>query len=138
MNTPLWSDGAVKQRWIDLSNATGKVGFKESSPWDFPAGTVFVKHFELELTNGMPASRRRIETRVLVKTADDDVFGLTYRWGDSFTNAQLVPPSGTNETFMIMDNGVARAKCGITRVGTNAAPATIAKPASFSAFAPTN
>jgi glucose/arabinose dehydrogenase len=108
VNTPLWSDGAVKQRWIDLRKATGKVVFKESVPWEFPSGTVFIKHFELELTNDMPASRRRIETRLLVKTADDDVFGLTYRWGDSLKDARLVPPSGTNESFTIVQNGVAR------------------------------
>jgi hypothetical protein len=75
VNTPLWSDGALKQRWIDLRKAAGKIGFNESVPWDFPAGTVFVKHFELEITNDVPASRRRIETRLLVKTADDDVSG---------------------------------------------------------------
>ncbi len=107
VTTPLWSDGAIKTRWLDLSRARGKVRFDESNAWDFPEGAVFLKHFELELTNGVAASRRRVETRVLVKTADD-IYGLTYRWGNSLTNAVLVPPEGTNETFVIHDGGILR------------------------------
>jgi glucose/arabinose dehydrogenase len=105
--TPLWSDGAIKQRWIDFSKAIGKLGFNENDPWDFPEGTVFVKHFELELTNGVPESRRRVETRVLVKTSED-IYGMTYRWGDSLRDAYLVPPSGTNDTFVVQDGGILR------------------------------
>src|SRR5262249_46847 len=49
---PLWSDGALKQRWVDWSRASGTVGFQPSEAWLFPAGMVWMKHFELEQTNG--------------------------------------------------------------------------------------
>lgn len=104
---PLWSDGAFKQRWIDSTRAQGHVDFSPDDAYNVPAGTVFLKHFELELTNGVPSSRRRVETRALVKT-DSGVYGLTYRWGDSLTNAYLVPPEGTNDTFVINDGGILR------------------------------
>jgi glucose/arabinose dehydrogenase len=107
VTSPLWSDGAIKQRWVDLSRVKGKVRFNESNAWTFPEGAVFLKHFELELTNGVAASRRRVETRVLVKTSDD-IYGLTYRWGDSLTNAYLVPPEGTNDLFVVHDGGILR------------------------------
>ena len=37
---PLWSDGALKQRWVDLSRIQGRVGFDDSDAWTFPAGAV--------------------------------------------------------------------------------------------------
>ena len=104
---PLWSDGAAKQRWVSRKDARGKIEFAATEPWKFPAGMFWVKHFELELTNGVPESRRRLETRFLVKT-EEGVYGLSYRWGDSMTNAILLPPYPTNETFVVHDGGTTR------------------------------
>lgn len=104
--TPLWSDGAVKSRWVDFSGSQGKITFKPTDPWTMPPGAVWIKHFELELTNGVAASRKRVETRFLVKT-DDDIYGLTYRWNDS-GNAFLVPPEGASQQYVIRDNGTIR------------------------------
>jgi hypothetical protein len=41
VNSPLWSDGAVKSRWMALPNGT-KIEFSEKGEWKFPNGTVFV------------------------------------------------------------------------------------------------
>ena len=67
-----------------------------------------MKHFELELTNGVASSRRRLETRFLVRyqsTDQTDVYGATYRWDESGTNAFLVPDGGMDETLMVTDGG---------------------------------
>lgn len=104
LNVPFWSDGAIKTRWFSLPNTNLTIGFNRDGNWSFPNTTVWVKHFELELTNGVPESRQRLETRFLVKNAAG-VYGVTYRWGDSMTNATLVPEGGTNETFVISEGG---------------------------------
>lgn len=105
INLPFWSDNAMKRRWILPPGTGAKIGFRSTDPWDFPSGCIWVKHFELELTNGVPESRRRIETRILKKT-DTGVYGLTYRW-DSATNATLVPPGGMEEEITIQNDGQA-------------------------------
>jgi hypothetical protein len=83
-----------------------KIGFDAEDAWSFPTSTVWIKHFDLLLTNGVTSSARRIETRILVKTADinDGGYGVTYRWGSSLTNATLVPSGGLDEEILI-DNG---------------------------------
>ena len=37
--------------------------------WTFPAGQIWVKHFDMELTRGAPATKKRLETRLLVRNA---------------------------------------------------------------------
>ncbi|MBL9175514.1 MAG: PQQ-dependent sugar dehydrogenase [Verrucomicrobiales bacterium] len=95
VNHPFWSDDARKRRWFSIPNVEGKLGFKASGGWDLPTGTVWIKHFDLEITNGVPESSRRMETRFLVKQADG-IYGVTYRW-NSATNATLVSESGQDE-----------------------------------------
>ena len=105
LNVPFWSDGAIKSRWFSVPDTNDTMVFHPEGNWTFPTGAVWVKHFELELTNGVPASRKRLETRVLVKT-DDGSYGLTYRWGDATTNATLVPSIGLDESFTLVNGGV--------------------------------
>lgn len=104
VNVPFWSDGAHKTRWFCLPDTNLTVGFEREAPWSFPAGTVWIKHFELQLTNGVPESARRIETRFLVRTAEG-AYGVTYRWDDSQTNASLVANEGWEEDIDIQDQG---------------------------------
>ena len=99
VNLPFWSDHALKQRWFSLPPGAS-FGFQPETPWELPSGAVWVKHFDLEMVEGDPTSRRRVETRFLVKT-DDDIYGMTYRWDASQTNAWLVPSGGMEETFAI-------------------------------------
>jgi glucose/arabinose dehydrogenase len=104
INVPFWSDLAIKSRWVSVPNTNLAIGFNATNNWSFPTGTVWIKHFELELTNGQPASARRLETRFLVKNSGG-VYGITYRWGSSTTNATLVAEEGLDETFVIRDSG---------------------------------
>ena len=100
INVPFWSDNAEKTRWFSVPNTNLNIGFSPSNNWSFPTGTVWIKHFDLETTNGVPASKRRLETRFIVKNMTG-VYGVTYRWGSSLTNATLVPEEGLDEPFVI-------------------------------------
>ncbi|MEO8428304.1 MAG: PQQ-dependent sugar dehydrogenase [Verrucomicrobiota bacterium] len=106
INLPFWSDGAHKSRWFSLPDTNLTIGFEPEGNWATPAGAIWIKNFELQLTNGVPESARRLETRFIVRNADG-VYGVTYRW-DSMTNATLVPEEGMEEPISISDNGVVR------------------------------
>lgn len=106
-NVSFWSDHARKRRWFALRDTTSTFGFSAEDNWALPAGAVWIKHFDLDLTRGQPATARRLETRFLVKTADG-VFGFTYRWNEAQTDATLVPDEGAEQTFSVVEGGVAR------------------------------
>ena len=107
INAPFWSDHALKTRWFSVPDLGQWFGFSPAADWSFPAGTVWVKHFELELTRGVPETRRRLETRFLIRNLEG-VYGLTYRWNDEQTNASLVPEAGLVESFTIEEDGSTR------------------------------
>jgi len=107
VNAPFWSDHAEKLRWFFLQDPESAIARDASDQWTFPTGAVWVKHFEMEMTRGDPATRKRLETRFLVKTADS-VYGLTYRWRADGSNADLVGDAGLDETLQIQDGGVVR------------------------------
>ncbi|MHA7838045.1 MAG: PQQ-dependent sugar dehydrogenase [bacterium] len=85
VTTPLWSDGAAKRRWMALPDG-GKITFRSEDHWEFPIGTVFVKHFELEQPGSPP---RRLETRIMLRQTDRWI-GFTYRWNAQQTDASLL------------------------------------------------
>lgn len=88
VNHPFWSDGANKYRWAALPTGT-TAGYAPTGEWTFPEGSVFVKHFDLPVSDVTPAIVRRLETRVLVKTASG-IYGGTYKWNSAKTQAILV------------------------------------------------
>jgi glucose/arabinose dehydrogenase len=111
VNTPYWTDGAIKTRWFHVpTNLTSRITFRPNESWTFQPGTVWIQHFDLEMTNGIPDSRRPIETRVLVRDGSTNGHsGAAYRW-DSPTTAVLVPPEGEEEMFTIYENGTPRSQ----------------------------
>ena len=97
VNSPLWSDAAEKQRWVALPPGE-VIGFTPTGSWDWPQGTVFVKHFALPTGPGAQAVRRRLETRVLVYQPEgSSTYGVTYRWRDDGREADLVAATGRDE-----------------------------------------
>jgi uncharacterized repeat protein (TIGR03806 family) len=106
INAPFWSDNAHKTRWFFMPTNNAKIGFSAEGNWSLPPGMAWVKHFDLELTNGVPESSRRLETRILVRNSNG-IYGVTYRW-DSLTNATLVPDSGLDENILINESGTNR------------------------------
>ena len=88
MIEPFWSDGAAKKRWMAIPNdgsydtADEQITFSNDEAWDFPQGSVLIKHFEL--------GGQRLETRFEVKGNDDVYYYLTYKWNSDQTDATLL------------------------------------------------
>ncbi len=80
-NAALWSDGAVKDRWIGLPDGQN-ITVPSDGKWDFPDGTVLVKHFRL--------GDQLIETRLFMRHPDGVWAGYTYRWNAAQTEATRV------------------------------------------------
>ncbi|MDB6036743.1 MAG: hypothetical protein JWM99_584 [Verrucomicrobiales bacterium] len=109
VNVSFWSDFALKRRWFCLPQGSGSIGFDPTNNWDFPTGTFWVKHFDLERIRGRPETAIHVETRILVKT-ENDVYGLTYRWLDNQQDAELVPVEGADREFIVSENGIDRSQ----------------------------
>mgnify|MGYP003295874112 CR=1 FL=1 len=88
LNTPLWSDGATKLRFIYLPGDTQLAADGEGL-LKFPIGAAIIKTFAF----GEGADRRLIETRVLLHRADGWV-ALPYRWNAEQTEATLALTGG--------------------------------------------
>lgn len=109
LNQPFWSDNAIKTRWFSIPSTNLFLTFNAQDSWGSPTGTIWIKHFDLLLTNGDPTSVRRIETRLLVRNnSGSSGYGVTYRWGNSFNDAVLVPAQGLDEEILINDSGLIR------------------------------
>ncbi|QJE97053.1 fibronectin type III domain-containing protein [Luteolibacter luteus] len=110
---PLWSDAAAKKRWVILPNngsfdtPAEDIVFSEEGNWGFPAGTVFVKHFEVSTSASDPSAVKRLETRFLVCTANGGKYGFTYKWNETGTDAELME-HGLEEaySFTKADNSI--------------------------------
>ncbi|HYF36579.1 MAG TPA: hypothetical protein VD994_14890, partial [Prosthecobacter sp.] len=98
-NVSFWSDRAIKSRWFAIENTTDTATFSGAGNWTFPTGMVWMKHFDIETTPGVPATRRKLETRFLVKTAGG-VYGLSYKWRDDQSEADLIPEQGETSAIL--------------------------------------
>lgn len=109
-NASLWSDRAVKRRWMALPNdgtfdtEAEVVKFHGKSEWEFPEGTVFVKHFDLPRTTDPTAELVRLETRFFIIGEGGVGYGLTYKWNEEGTEAFLLG-GGTSREIDIYENG---------------------------------
>lgn len=121
VNSPLWSDGAAKYRFLAVpGNGTidfDDVNYPQPAPgappgWRFPDGTVLVKTFALQLETGNPESEVRLETRILHhKKMDgpDNGYGAqvwrgyTYVWNRRQTDAFLLGRDSLDRELTIRD-----------------------------------
>lgn len=105
VNTPLFSDYAVKQRflWVPPGEA---LTWSEDGAFGAPAGTVVVKTFGYDVDRRDPSrGRRLLETRLLVKTADAwRGASYVYPEGDP-SDARLAVAGATLATRWIHDDG---------------------------------
>ncbi|MEQ5787125.1 hypothetical protein J3454_04395 [Erythrobacter sp. NFXS35] len=88
LNTPLWSDGADKLRFIYVPEGT-QLAADGDGLLQFPVGAAIIKTFAY----GEGADRRLIETRVLLHRADGWT-ALPYRWNAEQTEASLALAGG--------------------------------------------
>lgn len=105
VNLPFWSDYAVKSRWFIITNTTDRIGLSADGTWTYPEGMMWVKHFDMEMQRGNPDTKKRIETRVLVRNAQGS-YGVSYRWNTNDTEAFLAPDAGVNFNLAITNESV--------------------------------
>ncbi len=98
LKSPLWSDRAIKRRFLALPGSQ-TIDFDPTGAWDFPVGTVLVKHFELEVAGG---GIERLETRVVVRQ-NEAWAAWTYRWNPAQDEAFLVLDAETED--ILVDDG---------------------------------
>jgi uncharacterized repeat protein (TIGR03806 family) len=109
INAPFWSDGAHKERFLAMPpNARITFDERPDQGWQFDDGAVTVKSFSLDMEEGNPASRKYIETRVVVKQENHWV-GYSYLWNDDQSDATLVAAGGLDKTYRVKEaNGSVR------------------------------
>lgn len=102
ITAPMWADGASAQRHIGLVAGGGgittqvtrdKATGRPSAKLTWPRDAVLAKTLSLELTQGDPASARRIETQILHHDGES-WNAYSYRWNDAGTDAELVSAEG--------------------------------------------
>jgi uncharacterized repeat protein (TIGR03806 family) len=104
VNSPLWSDGATKERYLKVPPGTtiavkdcdlapdtclpvARGGRPEDEGhFDLPVGSILIKVFSLE--------GRRIETRLLMRVSDSAWKAYSYQWNESETEATLSRDGG--------------------------------------------
>jgi hypothetical protein len=94
LNSPLWSDGAAKQRYIVLPPGES-LTYTDTGAFGVPVGTILIKEFLLEAVLGDPTTLFPVETRFLVKRCEELVCaepwqGYSYQWNDQGTEATLL------------------------------------------------
>ncbi|MGC3965844.1 MAG: hypothetical protein QM775_00270 [Pirellulales bacterium] len=99
INVPFWSDYAVKDRYVALPKGA-QVKFDAKEKWEFPVGTVFIKTFWMHHDRTDWSDAKRLETRLLVSTAEG-WNGYTYRYDDDQQEAHLVAADGDRANLTI-------------------------------------
>ena len=104
---PMWKDNAASS-WLMAIPNNGvaitpgeQIQFQPANAWAFPAGSVFVKNFDLvvnETNAGVPP--RRLETQLLVRDNNGSVYGVTYKWRPDNSDADLLT-SSLSENILI-------------------------------------
>ena len=102
VNAPGWADGAVAERFFGLPGDS-KISYTSSRGWGFPNDSVLAQTLALEMVEGVPSSRRRLETRVLLKQ-DGEWAGYSYRWNEEQTDAVLASKAGEEIELEVQDS----------------------------------
>jgi uncharacterized repeat protein (TIGR03806 family) len=90
LNTPLWSDGALKFRYVYMPYGA-QARYSAETVFDFPVGTVLVKTFAFAEDMRAPTETVRfLETRLLIRRAEGWI-ALPYVWNEAQTEARYSP-----------------------------------------------
>jgi uncharacterized repeat protein (TIGR03806 family) len=101
VNAELWTDGAVKSRMIALP-PDAAIAIADNGEFAFPTGTVLLKTFSFDFIAGDPATRRPVETRVMVRREHGWQFH-SYRWDPDSRDAELLT-AGATATLAIQEH----------------------------------
>lgn len=112
MIDPFWSDGAYKRRWMAIPNdgshntPAEQIQWSENGDWQFPNGSILVKHFNYPIDDNNPNVTRKIETRFSIKGTNGQFYFLTYKWNAAETDATLVDmTTGDNANITVATSG---------------------------------
>jgi uncharacterized repeat protein (TIGR03806 family) len=86
--SPLWSDGAQKDRWLFVPQGA-KIGVRSDGDFDLPPASVAVKTFSV--------AGKKVETRLLVHYEDGSWAGYSYEWKDDQSDAVLLTEDKTKD-----------------------------------------
>ncbi len=101
VNTALFSNYAEKSRFIRLPKGS-KISFRDSTPFEFPVGTILIKNFYYPKDfRNASLGRTIIETRLLVRK-EKGWDAWPYIWNDEQTEA-LYDPSGEVRSVSYLD-----------------------------------
>lgn len=118
INAEQWSDGATAARFLGVPGsgtiqihpaARAVANSMFTRAVDFPVDSVLTKTLSLEMTDGDPSSRRRIETQLL-HFDGREWQAYTYQWNDKQTDASLVDRAGATRQLEIRDARAAGGK----------------------------
>jgi uncharacterized repeat protein (TIGR03806 family) len=87
--SPLWSDGALKQRFLVLPEGQ-KITFGADETWQFPNGAIIIKHFAFLKDQREPnGAVQHVETRLLIRDTSipEGFTAHTYVWNEEQTEA---------------------------------------------------
>lgn len=88
LNTPLWSDGALKFRYVFIPPGS-QARYNSEGVFDFPVGTVLIKTFAFAADMLQPTEDVRfLETRLLIRR-EAGWIALPYVWNAEQTEARL-------------------------------------------------
>jgi regulation of enolase protein 1 (concanavalin A-like superfamily) len=110
-NAPQWKDNASSSWLIGVPyngapiTPNEQIQFQPTNSWGFPAGTVFVKNFDLVI-NETNSTVRRLETQLLVRDNNGAVYGVTYKWRPDSTDADLLSSSLSEDIAVTNTAGV--------------------------------
>ncbi|MEE9383126.1 MAG: hypothetical protein V3V08_06900 [Nannocystaceae bacterium] len=96
VNSELWTDGAIKDRYIVLPPGMG-ISFDDDGRWRYPLHTVLIKNFSFVLASSPDLGPLPVETRIMVKGDTGWIF-RTYKWNETHTDAELL---ATDETVTL-------------------------------------
>ena len=100
INAEPWADFAVAERHIAVPHNLSIT--PSASKWTFPQDSVLVKTLSLDMQQGDPSTRQRIETQIL-HFDGSNWNPYTYRWNNSQTDAALVDAAGAEKVIEVID-----------------------------------
>jgi mono/diheme cytochrome c family protein len=108
VNAPLWTDGAIKQRFIAVPKGSQVIYDDTADTYKYPDRAMVIKNFSVDTIPGDPSSRILVETRfsgVKKVSGKDKWFLWAYRWRLDQTDADLVTDTGANALVRVYDHG---------------------------------
>ena len=101
INAEPWADFAVAERHVGIPDDLSIR--PDGAKWLFPEDSVLARTLSIEMQQGDPATRHRVETQIL--HFDGTVWNpYTYKWNIEQTDATLVGASGSEFTLEIADS----------------------------------